>query len=100
MNRAAEHVGRSQSAVSQQMRKLEQKLGHRLFRKQGRGLELTEAGQLLLIYARRMLALNASMRRCGGWLKRPSKQIPTIQRTISKREIDAYSFGMRDWRAV
>ena len=58
MNRAAEHVGRSQSAVSQQMRKLEQKLGHRLFRKQGRGLELTEAGQLLLIYARRMLALN------------------------------------------
>jgi DNA-binding transcriptional LysR family regulator len=58
MNRAAEHVGRSQSAVSQQMRKLEEKLGQRLFRKQGRGLELTEAGELLLNYARRMLALN------------------------------------------
>ncbi len=58
MNRAAKHVGRSQSAVSQQMRKLEEKLGQRLFRKQGRGLELTEAGELLLNYARRMLALN------------------------------------------
>jgi DNA-binding transcriptional LysR family regulator len=58
MNRAAEHVGRSQSAVSQQMRKLEEKLGQRLFRKQGRGLELTETGELLLNYARRMLALN------------------------------------------
>jgi len=65
MNRAAEHVGRSQSAVSQQMRKLEQKLGHRLFRKQGRGLELTEAGELLLNYARRMLALNdEAVRHC------------------------------------
>ena len=33
MNRAAEQVGRSQSAVSQQMRKLEEKIGQRLFRK-------------------------------------------------------------------
>jgi DNA-binding transcriptional LysR family regulator len=40
------------------MRKLEEKLGERLFRKQGRGLELTEAGELLLKYARRILALN------------------------------------------
>jgi DNA-binding transcriptional LysR family regulator len=58
MNRAAERVGRSQSAVSQQMRKLEEKLGQRLFRKQGRGLTLTESGELLLKYARRILALN------------------------------------------
>jgi len=58
MNRAAARVGRSQSAVSQQMRKLEEKIGQRLFRKQGRGLVLTEPGELLLKYARRMLALN------------------------------------------
>src|SRR3981189_3482585 len=58
MTRAAERVGRSQSAVSQQMRKLEEKIGQRLFRKQGRGLVLTEPGELLLKYARRMLALN------------------------------------------
>jgi DNA-binding transcriptional LysR family regulator len=58
MNRAAERVGRSQSAVSQQMRKLEEKIGQRLFRKQGRGLALTEPGELLFKYARRILALN------------------------------------------
>src|SRR6202521_6335305 len=58
MNRAAEQVGRSQSAVSQQMRKLEQKIGQRLFRKQGRGLVLTEPGELLVRYGRRILALN------------------------------------------
>src|SRR5215471_10602256 len=43
LNRAAEQVGRSQSAVSQQIRKLEEQVGQPLFRKQGRGLVLTEA---------------------------------------------------------
>ena len=36
-NRAAEQIGRSQSAVSQQMRKLEEQFGETLFHKQGRG---------------------------------------------------------------
>src|SRR5260370_11805718 len=40
------------------MRKVEEKIGQRLFRKQGRGLVLTEPGELLLKYARRILALN------------------------------------------
>ena len=57
-NRAAQRVGRSQSAVSQQIRKLEQQLGKRLFRKEGRGLALTEAGDVALSYARRILDLN------------------------------------------
>ena len=56
--RAAEWLGRSQSAVSLQMRKLEQQAGQPLFRKQGRGLALTEAGDVILSYARRMLELN------------------------------------------
>ena len=58
LNRAAEQVGRSQSAVSQQMRKLEGQLGQPLFRKQGRGLVLTELGEVVLSYARRILELN------------------------------------------
>lgn len=57
-NRAANHVGRSQSAISQQIRKLEERVGQRLFRKQGRGLALTEAGEIVLAYARRILELN------------------------------------------
>jgi len=57
-NRAADRVGRSQSAVSQQMRKLEERVGTPLFRKDGRGLALTDAGASLLSYATRLLALN------------------------------------------
>ncbi|MDB5359303.1 MAG: LysR family transcriptional regulator [Rhodospirillales bacterium] len=56
--RAAARLGRSQSAVSLQMRKLEEHLGVPLLRKQGRGLALTEAGDVVLSYARRILALN------------------------------------------
>lgn len=57
-NRAAEQVGRSQSAVSQQIHKLEERVGQPLFRKRGRILELTEAGETVLAYARRILELN------------------------------------------
>ena len=56
--RAAEQVGRSQSAVSQQIHKLEERVGLTLFRKAGRGLELTEAGETMLAYARKILELN------------------------------------------
>ena len=57
-NRAAGQIGRSQSAVSQQIRKLEDQVGEPLFRKQGRGLIPTEAGDVVLAYARRILDLN------------------------------------------
>jgi len=56
--RAASQLGRSQSAVSMQLRKLEQQAGRALFRRNGRGLVPTEAGDALLAYARRILALN------------------------------------------
>jgi DNA-binding transcriptional LysR family regulator len=57
-NRAAEQVGRSQSAISQQIHKLEERVGQPLFRRQGRGLALTEAGETILAYAHRILDLN------------------------------------------
>src|SRR5262249_9249761 len=56
--KAAERLGRSQSAVSLQMRKLEAPVGRKLFRRQGRGLSLTDAGDIVLGYARRILELN------------------------------------------
>mgnify|MGYP001272340356 CR=1 FL=1 len=56
--RAGDRLGRSASAVSLQLRKLEEQSGQTLFRKQGRGLALTEAGEVLLDYARRILDLN------------------------------------------
>lgn len=56
--RAAGELGRSQSAVSMQLKKLEQQAGRPLFRRIGRGLVPTETGDALLAYARRMIALN------------------------------------------
>ncbi|MDR3485196.1 MAG: LysR substrate-binding domain-containing protein [Bradyrhizobium sp.] len=56
--KAAERLGRSQSALSMQMRRLEDSVGRPLFRKEGRGLGLTDAGDVLLGYARHILTLN------------------------------------------
>lgn len=56
--RAAEGVHRTQSAVSMQMRRLEEKIGKTLFEKDGRSNRLSEEGERLLSYARRLLQLN------------------------------------------
>ena len=56
--RAAEEVHRTQSAVSMQMRRLEERLGKPLFEKDGRANRLTEEGERLLTYGRRLLRLN------------------------------------------
>lgn len=55
---AADRLCRSTSAVSAQLKKLEQQCGVALTVKQGRTLALTPEGEILLSYARRMLALN------------------------------------------
>jgi DNA-binding transcriptional LysR family regulator len=55
---AAAHLGRTPSAISLQMKRLQQAVGASLFRKDGRGLALTEAGEITLRYARRIVALN------------------------------------------
>lgn len=56
--RAAVQLGRSQSAISMQLKKLEQQAGTPLFVRRGRGLVPTEAGEALAAYARRIVALN------------------------------------------
>ncbi|MEE7502010.1 LysR substrate-binding domain-containing protein [Methylobacterium mesophilicum] len=56
--RAADWLGRSQSALSTQLRKLEEQVGQPLVQKAGRGLALTPAGESMLGYAKRLLELN------------------------------------------
>lgn len=56
--KAGEAVHKTQSAVSMQMRRLEERLGLPIFAKDGRQSRLTEDGQRLLEYARRMISLN------------------------------------------
>lgn len=55
---AADRVHRTQSAVTQQMQRLESQLGFTVFQKAGRNKQLTAQGAKLLEYAARILALN------------------------------------------
>lgn len=58
VTRASGFLNLTQSAVSMQVKRLEEALDLTLLDRSGRGVSLTSAGELLLSYARRMLALN------------------------------------------
>ncbi|MBE7185234.1 MAG: LysR family transcriptional regulator [Methylobacterium mesophilicum] len=55
---AATMVFRTPSAVSMQIKKLEEQLGRAVFLRDARSVKLTSDGELLLGYARRLLAIN------------------------------------------
>ncbi len=54
---AAQRIGRTQSAVSAQIRRLEEIVGETLFERNARGAVLTRAGSQLLPYAQRIIEL-------------------------------------------
>ena len=58
VTRAAQSLNLTQSAVSMQIKRLEDLLQLQLFDRQGRGVQLTGHGEQLLGYGRRILALN------------------------------------------
>ena len=51
LTRTAQRLNLSQSALSVQIKQLEDRLGHALFERRGRQLHLTEAGRIALDYA-------------------------------------------------
>lgn len=55
--RAAAKLNRVQSNVTTRIKQLEERLGKRLFRKQGRSLTLSPEGELLLSYAQRLFRI-------------------------------------------
>jgi Transcriptional regulator len=67
--RASNAVGRTQSAVSLQLRRLEEQLGAELIVRGSHHVKLTDEGATLVDYARRMLALNDEAISC---LRRPN----------------------------
>jgi DNA-binding transcriptional LysR family regulator len=58
LSRAASRVGRTQSALSQQMKRLEEIVDQPLFQRTGRGVVLTHPGERLLVHAQRILRLH------------------------------------------
>jgi DNA-binding transcriptional LysR family regulator len=56
LTKAAEELYLTQSAVSQQIRRLEEELGVEVFRRSSRSVELTAEGRVILGYAQRVLA--------------------------------------------
>ncbi|SKA84503.1 DNA-binding transcriptional regulator, LysR family [Paucidesulfovibrio gracilis DSM 16080] len=56
--KAARQLCRTQAAVSGQVKRLEKQVEQRLFERDSRHVDLTEAGETLLAYAREVLALN------------------------------------------
>ncbi|QHC22632.1 LysR family transcriptional regulator [Streptomyces sp. GS7] len=75
--RAAERLHIVQSAVSQQLRRLERELGTELFTRSTRTVRLTEAGSRLLPYAREMLTLQARAREALDELR--AEQAATVR---------------------
>ena len=58
VTKAAQQRHLTQSAVSMQVKRLEQTFNTKLLHREGRGVVLTATGQQLVSYARRLLALN------------------------------------------
>ncbi|PKR53570.1 LysR substrate-binding domain-containing protein [Thalassospira marina] len=61
-NRAADRVGRTPSAFSMQMKRLEETLDQKLFTREGRNVVLTNEGITFVGYARRILSLQDEAR--------------------------------------
>lgn len=97
MGRAADRVGRSQAALSQQVKRLEAELGQTLMLRSGRGITLTAHGERLYQYAQQILRVHdeavASLRgeSLSGELKLGLPEdyayafLPTLLREFSNR---------------
>lgn len=72
LTRAAERLNVSQSAVSTQIRQLEERLGQALFERRGRALFLTEAGRITLDHADAIFATGEELLNTLG--ERPSNR--------------------------
>jgi len=61
LTRTAEQLHVSQSALSSQIRQLQDRLGHELFTREGRSLALTEMGHIVLEYAESIFSLSSEL---------------------------------------
>ena len=87
--KAAEVVHKTQSAVSMQMKRLEERLDKPIFARDGRASKLTEDGERLLDYARRIVKLNlealAAFSGAGAFRARAARRAGRLCRPLSAR---------------
>jgi LysR family transcriptional activator of nhaA len=86
LTRTAAHLHVSQSALSSQIKSLEDDLGQPLFLREGRGLQLTEAGRLALGYAETIFAAGnelSALMKDGEFRKRQTVRIGAVA-TLSR----------------
>ncbi len=86
LTRTAAHLHVSQSALSSQIKSLEDDLGQPLFLREARGLQLTEAGRLALSYAEKIFTAGnelSSLMKDGEFRKRQTVRIGAVA-TLSR----------------
>lgn len=99
MTRAARELGLTQPALSAMLKKLEAEVGAPLLHRTGRGVELTEAGQVFLVHAedalrravagvravRQLAGLEAGSIRLGGGATATTYFLPPVVSRIRRR---------------
>ncbi|MDX8351895.1 LysR family transcriptional regulator [Cognatiyoonia sp. IB215182] len=90
LTRTAARVNLSQSALSTQIKQLEARLGHDLFQRVGRKLELTEVGRIVLDHADRIFGTGAELLATldgSGMVKPPLRvgALSTLSRNFQMR---------------
>ena len=78
--RAAARLNVSQSAISEQVKQLEARLGFSLFRRTGRGVEVTDAGRSYLAEAQRVAS--------------DLMNLADVARRLKGRDLETITFGM------
>jgi LysR family transcriptional activator of nhaA len=101
LTRAAEQLNLSQSALSVQLKSLEEALGHALFDRGPRRMSLTEAGKIALDYADTVFAAGEALQQTLAGRVRIDQQVlrigalPTLSRNF-QAEFIAPLIGRRD----
>ncbi|WP_114648957.1 LysR family transcriptional regulator [Pseudothauera hydrothermalis] len=92
LTRTAQALHISQSALSAQIRQLEERLGEALFERQGRQLRLTDTGRLVLTYAEDIFGLGQELLgrlhgRAAGMLRLRVGSVATMSRNYQENWI-------------
>ncbi len=78
LTRAAARMHVSQSALSTQIKQLEEQLGHALFQRVGRTLQITEAGRMTLTYAESIFTSGTELMAMLRGGAQPTRQVLRI----------------------